>query len=253
MITDIAGLVEEARAAGVSGDALARLANGMPELTKLAEKYMHAFEEDVFVGRAWQTVDNVVGSVPNVPALLAGVPNSMRMRRRTTSHTAPLTILLELTGSSGVLDTRAERGAAMLAMVRLLINTRPVELWALTTYGETNRMDMVATRIDVSPLDLGRSAALLCDNVTLSTVTRVVSRRLRNGGTWLGGWSYGSADLERKWSGEAFRQLMSPSSELLFVPAAYLLDESVADPEKWMRDMLVKYGMGAVVRGDDAA
>lgn len=252
LITDMGGLESAAQSAGVDDRYRRKLREGTPALTALAEKYMDRFENDMFVGRAWRNIDNVVGSAPNVPAVLAGVPNSMRMRVRTTSHTAPLTILFELTGSGGTMDTRAERGAAMLAMARLLINTRPVDLWMLTTYGRENVMDMLATRVDTMPMDLARVAALLCDEEVLHHVTTEVVRSVVSADQMIGGsgWSYKSADLERRWSGEAFRRLMSPSSELLFIPAAYLQD-NYSDPEAWIKDMLVRYGMGAVVRNEE--
>lgn len=243
---DIAELVE---IVGSDEPYTATLRNGSPELTAQADKFMTKFEDDVFVGRAWNCVDGVVGAVPNIPAFLAGHPQHMRRRQRTTSASGPIAIMLELTGSSGTMSERAVRGAAMLALARLLTNARPVELWTLVTYGMTNSMDMLACRIDTAPLDVSRAAAMLMDQTAFGSANIAHKRVLRQDKA-SGGWSYGLPEMERRWSGEAFRRFLGMGTEILFIPAAYLSD-NFRDPERWVRDMLNKYGMGAVIRGED--
>jgi hypothetical protein len=87
--------------------------------------------------RAWRTKNSVIGTCPNVPHYLAGNPYNMRLKRRSTSATAPLWIFVELVASAGV-DTKTclKRGAAMLALLRILANVRPVELWCVIAIGQ---------------------------------------------------------------------------------------------------------------------
>lgn len=221
------------------------LRSGVPELTIKCEAYMDRFEHDIFMGRAWEPVDDVVGAVPVVPAVLAGHPQCMRRRQNALKNTGPLTIMFELTGSSGAMNTRVGRGAAMLALVRMLSNVRPVEFWTLTTLGRHGEMNMLACKMDSMPLDVARSAAMLMDVGTLGALAEV-NRKTMGGGSW----SYGDERMERTWSGEALRRVLEPSSELLFIPAAYLSDQH-HNPEQWIRDMLRKYGLNPADKDED--
>ena len=222
------------------------------QLTAMAEKYVHKFEEDIFSGQGWQIRDSVVGSFPNIPALLAGVPCAMRQRYRTSKNIAPLTLYVELTGSAGVTGEQfVQRGAAMLALVRLLSNTRPVELWTCTTYGTTNRLQMVAAKIETTPLDVARAAAMLCDESTMrSAMYSVNNGALGNynnygrASTGASGWAYGVPDLERKYAGEILSGILNPGSTMFYIPAASSRDQ-LRDPAVWIRTMLAKYGAGA--------
>jgi hypothetical protein len=230
--------------------ALRALAGKNIDLTKLAEKYIHRFEEDVFTGLGWQVRDSVVGAVPNVPAMLAGVPCDMRQRYRTNKNNSPLTLYLELTGSSGVTgEPFVERGAAILALARLLSNTRPVEIWTTTTYGTTGILNMVACKLETTPLDVARGAAMLCDHSLRATGYDVNQATLgsftRHAGA-CNGWAYGVPDLERKWAGEILARVLNPGSTMVYIPAAYLGD-SLSDPAQWIRTMLAKYGPTAEV------
>lgn len=244
LITDVGGLVSVGRETRLAK--LNTLEQGAPRLTALADRFMSKFEDDIFLGHGWHVEDSVVGGMPNVPALLVGSPFGMRTRRRNRSPQAPLTIMLELTGSSGTMgDSWVQRGAAMLALARMLANTRAVEMWILVTFGHHNFMNMIACRVDTAPMDVGRAAVLLCHESTFSEIVDISKSHL-NGNRYQS-WSYGSPHMERKWSGEALRRVITPSSELLFIPAAYSNDEW-NDPEKWVRAMLAKYGMGAIPR-----
>jgi len=236
--------VEKSRL-GLSTVQARELLNGNLDLAEKSEKFMSKFEDDVFSGRGWNTVNDVVGGVPNVPAMLAGHPLSMRRRERATTHTGPLTMLLELTGSSGVAGMRTQRGAAMLALARLLSNVRPVEMYILVTLGSHSRMNMTALRVQTAPLDLSHAAALLCGDAAFQGLLNI-SMTLVGGGSW----SYGDERMERRWSGEALRRVICPSAEMLFIPAAFFGD-SFRDPEKWVRDMLRKYGMNAATQEEE--
>ena len=243
-LCDIGGLVAKMRTLGMHNDA-ARLEQGEPELTAKADAFLKKFEDEIFLGKGHANVDDVVGAIPNVPAFLAGHPQHMRRRHKERNSRGPLVMMLELTGSSGAMDTRHGRGAAMMALARLLTVSRPVEMWIMTTYGERNYMNMLACRMDTTPLDVARAASLLCDNArsaNLSATSNVVGRTMGRGS-----WSYGAQELERGWSGEALKRVVCPGAEVLFIPAAYYSD-NMRDPEQWVRDMLKKYGMSAVPR-----
>ena len=213
------------------------------KLTAMADKYTNQFQDDVFAGRGWATRDSVVGSFPNVPALIAGVPCAMRQRQRTTRNIAPLTLYLELTGSAGVAgDMFVQRGAAVLALARLLANTRPVEVWTTTTYGGKNRLQMIACQIETGPMNVSVAAAMLCDESVRHVGHTLNVKEL---GQYDGsGWAYNSHELERKYAGEILAGILNPGSTLVYVPASFL-DDNLKNPAQWVRDMLAKYGAGS--------
>ena len=231
-------------------DNLKRVVDGLSgrnlDYVKAADKFLSRFDDMVFAGKGWRIDADVVGGFVNVPAFLADSPMCMRTRRRATREIAPLTLYLELTGSSGVSGPRfIERGAAILSLVRLLANTRPVELWTTTTYGATGRLQMVACRVSTAPLDLARAAFFLCDEANRTAGYQVNRAELgtysHRGGSI--GWAYGVPDLERRWAGEILSRTLNPGETMVYIPAVHLHDQ-MRDPAKWVRDMLAKYGAG---------
>lgn len=104
--------------------------------------------------RAW--ADDVCGSIPNVPAFIAGHPLAMRRRIRQESAAAPLRIFVDLFMSAKFTPEQIEkRGAAIMALVRVLSSRRPVELWAGCA-SERPGKQIIAVRMDTAPMDLAR-------------------------------------------------------------------------------------------------
>jgi hypothetical protein len=240
-------MLEHHRQAGIQygsayDQAIDGLRHGDAALSARAERYLARFEDDVFTGQGFSTRNSVVGGVPNIGAYLAGNPMNMRQRFRTTTETAPLAIFLELTGSAGISEeSYIERGAAMLALVRLLSNTRAIELWTCTTYGGTGLLKMIACKIDTQPLDVARASYVLCGR-SLAMPGYFVNGAEMGSHTSLGGvsgWAYGVPELERKWAGEILRRIINPGMEMVYLPAAHLSD--IREPEAWVRDMLARY------------
>jgi hypothetical protein len=110
--------------------------------------------------------------VSGVPQYLAGNPYSMRLKRRHATATAPLSVFVELVASAGInAETCLKRGVAMLALVRMLTNLRPVELWAVIAMGRQNSRSSLCVRLDTAPLDLKRAI-----HVTNRCSERIASR-----------------------------------------------------------------------------
>src|SRR4051812_31418704 len=112
--------------------------------------------------RAWRNVSDVSGGVPDVPSFLAGQPMCMRRRQRVVCEQAPLALIVDLTSSASLTAAHMNaRGVAILALVRVLANVRPIELWTVIGLGEKNKAVEVITRIDTAPLDLARAAHMM--------------------------------------------------------------------------------------------
>lgn len=228
------------------------LRNGDISLVALSDQYLAKMEERGFMSKAWGVTADVVGAVPNVPAYIAGQPMNMRRRFRTRKPSGPLSIFLEATGSAGSMDLAStmQRGAAMLALVRILSEQRPVDLWACVTYGSTNEMNALLIRLETMPLDLGRAAHMLVKLQSAAMYGHSVLAQIL--GHNPGSWSYGTPELERRYCGEIFKRFLHPNSDILYVPAAYSRDDNISNPAKWLADMIQKYGGDTVERSDDS-
>jgi hypothetical protein len=168
---------------GTTAQAIVWAKEGRMELVPPSEKLLSKLETElnIVTTAAYQTVADVVGGAVNVPDYVAGVPTLMRRRVRVQRETAPITLIVSISASSGVSpETMQTRGTALLALARLLARSRPVTIWAggvnhFGTSYSTNDADMRHdyTQVDIS--DLGRAAWLLAD----PTHNRAVRLRLK--------------------------------------------------------------------------
>ena len=189
------------------------------------------------VRREWR--DDICGQVPNVPAYLAGTPLSMRRRAKVESAAAPLAIVVDLTSSAMIGSKDLERrGAAILAIVRVLSARRPVELWAGTITDADSRKNATAhfARIETAPLDLARAAFVL--------VSPAFPRQLCYGASRLDGfeghWPFGNDTTSRRFLEDIIRPAMPHIGDFLAVPAAHQTDEIHKSPEAWMESTLAR-------------
>jgi hypothetical protein len=186
--------------------------------------------------RVW--TNDVTGALPDVQAYLAGHPLAMRRRAKVTDTASPLAIIVDLSSSQGVrVPALEKRGAAILALVRIMSARRPVELWAgcaLDANGGKNASVCLA-RIDTAPLDLARAAFVLVG----ASFPRHICYGLGKGlDGFSGGWPYGSHTISRT----MLRDMIAPAfphvSDMLCVPAAHVDDKIHNDPEAWIESRL---------------
>lgn len=220
---------------------MARVASSDKYLSKLEDKFQfHA-------GRS-KIADAVAGGAVNVPALLAGTPMAMRRRQRISDELAPLTIVADTASSANISAYDLEkRGAAILALVRILSALRPVTLYAGTIVGSahagTNKDGLLGTftRIETSPLDLARAAFLLAHPGAARAIGYGVSmHEFKGDGSYIP-WSFGDANAARKYGPEALARVF-PGTELLYLPSVFAKDASIKEPEKWLLENVNKFG-----------
>ncbi len=225
------------------------------DLSQIAQSddFIRRLEEEQFLSKAWRVRGDVVGSLPDIPAYIAGHPMTMRRRIRTKKPQGPLVLFLETTGSGSTFANQGPlmRGSAMLALARILAPQRPVELYVCTTFGRTLTMNAVLCRVETMPLDLGRACYMLTNLGDMSMGGHEVIRHMRADHD-PGSWSYGTPDLERRYCGEIFRRFLWPDSEMLYVPAMFSSDLGGGNYYQWIKNMLVKYGGDSYVREEDA-
>lgn len=226
---------------GVDYDTFARqIETGDQDMVHESEEFLRQIEDQVPVSRGWRNVDDVVGAVPNVPAFLAGHPQCMRRRTRTTRETAPLSIYMDLTSSGGI-DTRdvQKRGVVLLALTRMLVEHRAVELWVGASLGSTYRggAGTVAWRIDTAPLDLARAAF----HVAATSMSRGFGYVLCKDDLGTGGhWPFADYTYHRDTAPERLAQVF-PGQQILYVPPVYLTDPMTTDPVGWLKRVMAQY------------
>ena len=189
---------------------------------------------------AWQNA--LAGGSPLVPAYLAGHPLAMRQRVRIASQHAPMAIVVDTTISSGISnETIRKRGAAILALVRLLGAVRPIELYAACGIG-SNQHDGATwffARIETAPLDLGRAGFALCNPTFPRGIFYEVGRsRCVNPNGFSGNWPYSDHDTAQKRFHDVCKRWLPHIDEFLALPGAHYNDPTTENPEAWIKDKL---------------
>lgn len=177
-----------------------RAAVGNQKLVSKSDKFLSHFEDMVSMPTsAWGTVNAVAGGAPNVGAFLAGSPVNMRRRVRTTAEVAPIGIMFNGFFSAGVNhETIARRGAAAMALVRLLSASRPVTLYWFVA-ARDGKGSVITVPLDTAPLDLARASWMLQSPEAFRVMHFPLHRALigttdETSINWLGGHSWQSSE-----------------------------------------------------------
>lgn len=245
-LVDIPGMCDVIRKMG-DRDTAKRIETGDDLAAIEIEKILSKIESHMLITTGSHVSDDVVGATPNVPAFLSGQPMNMRTRKSAKTGRGPISLFLETTTSSGFTGRdRIGRIAAMMALARALAVHRPLNLWFNITWGGTGRLTQTSVQIETNPIDMSRIAAL-CAN--LDNVNSAGGQDSRNncanhcastGNNW-GSWAYGIPILERKFAGEILARVISPGSEVAYLPAGLMGTDDLTNPENWVERMLKKF------------
>lgn len=139
------------------------LNTGEPEIAEKAESLFDEFLQAVMPetqGGHRVRRRRVAGSTPNVPAAIAGRPDSMyRFERQ--GDCGPVRLFISMTCAAGVKrEEMLERGIALSALIYALQTIRPVELYLVSQARLSWARSEIATvvRIGTAPFDLQRVA-----------------------------------------------------------------------------------------------
>lgn len=189
--------------------------------------------------KGWR--DDVTGSVANVPAYLAGQPTAMRRRVTNKDAGAPLAVIVDLATSQGLDASVIEkRGAAVLALVRLLSMRRPVELWAgiFTGAGGTDKdCAAIFTKIETAPLDLATAAYVLC---SAGFPRRLLYSIAKVECGFAGHWPYSSHTASREHMGAICKAGFHHVTDALCIPAVHIRDDIAQNPQAWIERKLTE-------------
>ena len=224
-------------------DAVNRTLYGDESLVAESDKLLEQFEHVSFASTARIWADDVVGAVPNVPAFLAGVPCNMRRKRRDDSQAAaPLALIVDVSTSAAITAQQIKRrGAAILALTRILSARRPVELWCGTSGGSNMGGPMGATfvmgRLETAPLNLAQAAFVLSHpGFHRHLCYGIEARYFRFDGSW----PYGAGAMSPTDMAKCMAPAFDHVSETLCMPGLHVADLSVSDPAAWVGAMVDK-------------
>lgn len=249
-LCDIPGFCEMARAQDRRSNA--EMCNAIMAGDDLAakeiEKTLSKIESHLLITTGATVQDDIQGAVPNVPAFLSGCPVNMRTRRNAKTGRGPISLFLETTTSAGFHGReRITRIAGMMALARSLMVHRPINLWFNITWGGIGKLTQTAIQIETNPIDLSRVAAF-CSHIDagVNHAGHVDSHRQcrafsqEHDFEW-GSWAYEVPILERKFAGEILGRVISPGSEIAYLPAGLMGEDDLRHPEQWVEKMLRKF------------
>lgn len=230
----------------VGGDSgpIASRKTRLGDLSRVAasDALMTRFERFAFETERKVWRDDMAGGFPNVPAYLAGHPLAMRRRVNDASAAAPLAIIVDLTTSAGIdAQTIARRGAAILAVTRLLTMRRPVELWAgcMTGSGKRNQnLAAVFCKLDTTPLNLATAAYIM----TSAAFPRALCYGIadKECGFTAGGWPYNHYNIAANAMPQICAEAFAHVTETLCIPAMFGASKMTDNPEAWIEATLAR-------------
>jgi len=212
---------------------------GDESLVAESERFLSEIEDQVPVSIGWRNVDDVVGAIPNVPAFLAGHPQCMRRRERTAKETAPLFIYMDLTSSASVSARSVQRrGIVLLALVRMLVEHRSVELYVGTSIGEYRISETCMWHIDTRPLDLARAAY----HISSTAMARGFGYGMVHDEfcTDNGHWPFADHGYHIRTAKSRLANIF-PGVEILYIPPIYGTDEMIERPVQWLKEQMSQY------------
>lgn len=219
---------------------IASMRNGYNDQNTEVERQIRTFENEVQQDSpVWET--NVYGQLANVPAFLAGVPDSMWNRTTEIVDRTPIRIWVGVTSSGAISERDLEkRGACIGAFASAMVKIRPVIISPYVVLGlrlsdrTGNRIGAIASwDLQTSPFELGSiMASLACPKVTRSagiSACEILEPRCD------GGWHPDYAD-------EALmRAHLGARPNDVYLASIHLHDALLADPTAWLKKTLAKY------------
>jgi len=199
-------------------------------------------------------VNDQFGSVPDVPGFIAGHPDCMRRKIHEFADRGPIRVFLS-TACSAAVDEDAvhKRGIATLAMVMLLKEYRPVELYLFsesTIPKDGMRLRLQTAKVDLDNIDLSSFCYSVCSVDRYRTVDFAISRESTSG------FYYAESEIYWGWDYSGWNQIADPKSEyrqnirsclgageldIVMNPIVWATDELqtlVDDPVQWVQNQI---------------
>lgn len=196
---------------------------------------------------------SVVGYIPNVPAYIAGRPDSMYNRGwiEEPNAVAPLSVYVETSVSAGVSQKKIiNRGIAVLAFVLAMESVRPVDLYTINPMSQSrsgSNSYIPIVRVASRPMDLGRAVFMLTNVAYSRRLSHAAVNAMsgdRSGGyvQWLEHDHLGP-DSERY--EKTVRDMVKMAPDDVLLKGGHLHDQlMLTNPVQWVQDMINKHRAG---------
>lgn len=250
-VSPFSGFVEGAWMGGMSYNEACHAAYaGDAAGVAASDRLLADFEALAPAARRWRTIDTVSGGAPNVGAYLAGSPLAMRRRQRELDQGAPLTIFVDAVSSASIKASHLKkRGAAVLALVRVLGAVRPVTVYMVAGGGSraagNKPSAFVMVRMD-SPLDVSRAAFFLGHPGAGRGLAYAIMRKAVAPGqedVFTGSWAWGDVNRYRTHAVSVYANAIGATpDDCLYLAPPHADDPAIANPSKWVLDMLAQHG-----------
>lgn len=225
--------------------ALHKLENGDLTCANAAKKIIDQMsDQEVFNSGHIVTQPDIVGFMPLVPAVIAGLPYNMLTRKAShiESTLTPISIYYA-TSVSGAVSTQQimNRGVAAIALTMALSVIRPVELYAV--YGNdissARKANGLCIKIASKPFDLSRAAWILTSPAFPRRLGFTATARMNN---FIGNTSVPWAwDLHPRNDGysAAWRDMLGCEDTDIFITGGHINDTLMQDnPVAWVKLMI---------------
>jgi hypothetical protein len=183
------------------------------------------------------------GFIPCVPSYLAGSPDSMRRLVEVPSDTSPMKIFASVCLSGGFDASQLEtRGTAILALTRKLSLIRPIELFLYADMHGSDSKDgnghcaIPVVRVETSPLDLTTASYAIANAGFL----RQLCFNWGYARGFDGSWAWNSPPQTDN-SAKNLKKSLNIGDNDLVIHGAYLSDELMREPLKWVNNQVKKY------------
>lgn len=221
---------------GTYAECLGKAFNGDDSMVADAERIMTQIEAiaDETVRREW--VSSPCGAYPVVPEAIAGFPTPMRQLSHVASEYAPVSVYVNTVMSGGISHAQImRRGAAILALVLKLQETRPVNLF-VTIEVQVKRTNLrMVIPIDSQPF----SVAVACNALMSTGFTRALGYRMagpKDTVDWPD--EYRTVNTSSPRYTPIARGILGLADTDLYIPPMYLEDPLLNDPIKWINDRI---------------
>jgi hypothetical protein len=216
--------------------------DGWPHIVDDANKIIADIEASGLIARGQPTyVNDVAGAFPNVPAYLAGSPECMFRRGSSEllGEQSPLTVYLDVSVWAGTdADQIKKRGIAILALVMILSERRPVDLYVFSSlgagmFGGGNQALFCVMPVETRPLDISTATYAL----TSAGFLRNLCFAWADKHGFDGGYAWHKEPRDDA-TRELVREVLGASPQDLVIYGAGTNEKHLTDPIGWLHDQL---------------
>lgn len=199
-----------------------------------AKDLLNEFQENIEVP-AFQWETHMVGAFPNVPAFLAGAPETMWHRQEIQSDRSPLRVFVGLTSSAGVPEEAlVKRGCVLSAFAMAIAPKRPVLITPYVNLGDGYANgSILGWDVSTSPMVLSEIMACLAD--PMITRHAGIAANYLHEPQCTGSWHPHYSDAAK------MREHLGAKPADLYLPSIHLSDPMLRDPLKWLKDNIERY------------